>query len=70
MFVWIDLPPDVDSTQLFHAAIEHDVAFVPGTPFYANGGGTNTMRLNFSLPTPDRIEEGIARLGRSMRAML
>jgi 2-aminoadipate transaminase len=70
MFVWIDLPPDVDATRLFHAAIEYDVAFVPGTPFYANGGGTNTMRLNFSLPTPGQIEEGIARLGRSMRAML
>jgi 2-aminoadipate transaminase len=70
MFVWIELPPHVSSTDLFHAALEHEVAFVPGTPFYANGGGERTMRVNFSLPTVAQIEEGIARLGRSMRAMI
>jgi 2-aminoadipate transaminase len=69
MFVWVMLPAQTNSTSLFHAAIENDVAFVPGEAFYANGGGTNTLRLNFSLPTPAQIEEGIARLGRAMRAL-
>jgi 2-aminoadipate transaminase len=70
MFVWITLPPHVDSTQLFHTAIKHDVAFVPGATFYANGGGQNTMRLNFSLPTPAQIEEGITRLGQAVRDVI
>jgi DNA-binding transcriptional MocR family regulator len=70
MFVWLMLPPGLDALELFHEAIKHEVAFVPGTPFYANGGGGHTMRLNFSLPTAEQIEEGIARLGRSMRGKL
>jgi 2-aminoadipate transaminase len=70
MFVWVTLPPQLDSTRLFHTAIEHQVAFVPGTPFYANGGGTSTMRLNFSLPTAEQIEAGIARLGEAIRDVL
>jgi 2-aminoadipate transaminase len=70
MFVWLMLPPGLDALELFHEAIKHEVAFVPGTPFYANGGGGHAMRLNFSLPTAEQIEEGIARLGRSMRGKL
>lgn len=70
MFIWVTLPPHIDSTTLFHAAIEHEVAFVPGTTFYANGGGANTMRLNFSLPSCDCIREGIARLGQAMHDIL
>jgi 2-aminoadipate transaminase len=70
MFVWLMLPPGLDALELFHEAIKHEVAFVPGTPFYANGGGNHAMRLNFSLPTAEQIEEGIGRLGCSMRARL
>jgi 2-aminoadipate transaminase len=44
--------------------VEQKVAFVPGAPFYAAGGGHNTMRLNFSNATEDKIREGISRLGR------
>jgi len=39
------------------------VAFVPGEPFHPNGGGRNTMRLNFSNASPEMITEGIHRLG-------
>lgn len=70
MFVWVTLPPHLDSTDLFHTAIEHQVAFVPGTPFYANGGGEHCMRLNFSLPSPAKITEGIARLGSAIQELL
>lgn len=70
MFVWLTLPPQVDAAALFHAAIEHDVAFVPGASFHANGGGNNTLRLSFSLSTPERIAEGVARLGRVVREAL
>jgi hypothetical protein len=39
-------------------------AYVPGRAFHATGGGENTLRLNFSMPSVERIEAGIARLGR------
>lgn len=69
MFIWLTLPPQFDSLALLHKALEYDVAFVPGTCFYANGGGENTIRLNFSGPSPAQIIEGIGRLGRMFRAV-
>lgn len=62
MFLWLTLAPDRDSTALLRSALERQVAFVPGSAFYAHGGGRNTLRLNFSHATPERITEGIARL--------
>ena len=70
MFIWLTLPAHIDTTELLQASLEQRVAFVPGTSFYANGGGTNTMRLNFSHSAPDRIAEGVARLARSITARL
>jgi len=64
LFLWMTLPAHVCSQEVFRAAVEHDVAFVPGAPFHPCGGGHNTMRLNFSYADPERIREGIARLGR------
>jgi 2-aminoadipate transaminase len=46
------------------------VAFVPGAPFYATGGGTNTMRINFSFATPEKMLVGIERLGKVLREMV
>jgi 2-aminoadipate transaminase len=64
LFLWIVLPDWMDTAELLKAAIKEKVAFVPGSPFYPNGGGHNTMRLNFSYGTEAMIVEGIARLGR------
>lgn len=63
MFVWATLPSGYSSNELFERAIREDVAILPGTPFYTDGGGSSTMRLNFSNSSPERIEEGISRLG-------
>lgn len=63
LFLWATIPEQIDSAELLKVAIEKKVAFVPGAPFYACGGGHNTMRLNFSNATPDNIREGIRRLG-------
>jgi 2-aminoadipate transaminase len=63
LFIWAILPELMDATALLREAIEEKVAFVPGTAFYDDGSGKNTMRLNFSNATPEKIEEGIARLG-------
>ncbi|HEY3311259.1 MAG TPA: PLP-dependent aminotransferase family protein [Anaerolineales bacterium] len=70
MFLWGVLPPQMDTTELIKKAIERKVAFVPGAPFHANGGGKNTMRLNFSYCSPDVIREGTTRLGLLLREVV
>jgi len=70
MFLWVTLPNGCSSMKLFDKAIEKKVAFVPGKPFYTNGGGDNSLRLNFSNAEPDRIEEGIKRLAESLEEFL
>jgi 2-aminoadipate transaminase len=64
LFLWGVLPEGLKSADVLKLAIEQKVAFVPGSPFYALGGGENTMRLNFSNATPEKIREGISRLGK------
>ncbi len=63
MFLWVTLPEGINTTQLFDRAVSLKVAYVPGAPFFPKGGGENTMRLNFSNAKPEKIREGIARLG-------
>lgn len=70
MFLWATLPEGVSSMELFDKAVEENVAFVPGPPFHADGSGLNTMRLNFSNSEPEKIEEGIRRLGKCMKSFL
>lgn len=65
LFLWGTVPEWLDMTSVLKTAIEEEqVAFVPGTSFYPCGGGKNTMRLNFSNATPEKIQDGISRLGR------
>jgi 2-aminoadipate transaminase len=63
LFVWAILPEPIDAAEILHAAIAENVAFVPGTAFFPDGSGGNTFRLNFSNATPQKIKEGIRRLG-------
>jgi 2-aminoadipate transaminase len=63
LFLWVTLPEHLDSVDLLQDALKEKVAFVPGISFHPNGGGRNTMRLNFSYSRPEVIEEGIRRLG-------
>ena len=62
-YVWATLPEHLDTGSMLAAAIEHKVAYVPGTAFYPDGRGTDQMRLAFCYPPEDRIREGIGRLG-------
>ncbi len=63
MFCWIELDKDTDTSKLYKRSIENKVAFVPGVYFYANKDTKNTLRLNFSNVSKDKIEEGIKILG-------
>ncbi len=62
-YVWVTLPEYFDTPTLLAAAIEHKVAYVPGTAFYSDGRGRRQLRLSFSYPTEERIQEGVWRLG-------
>ena len=62
LFLWVTLPKSVNSRQLLDEALRHDVAFVPGDPFFADGDKGSHMRLNFSNATPEMIREGVRRL--------
>jgi DNA-binding transcriptional MocR family regulator len=63
LFIWVTLPPTLDATTVLQDALATDVAFAPGIAFFAHGGGQHMMRLNFTCMEPDRIVEGIRRLG-------
>ena len=67
MFLWATLPEKMSSLDLFNRAIAMKVAFVPGQAFYADGGGSNTMRLNYSNSDNERIAEGIKRLAKAIK---
>jgi len=71
MFVWVELPEGVDSARLLPIAIEQEkVAFVPGEPFHPNGGGENTLRLNFTHAPSEVILDAVGRLGRVLERAL
>jgi 2-aminoadipate transaminase len=64
MFLWMTLPDGMSALDLFERAIQEKVAFVPGQAFFTDGGGANTLRLNFSNADEERIQEGMRRLSR------
>ena len=59
LFLFLTLPEGFDSVRFYDTALDAGVAYVAGSFFYPDGGGHNTMRLNFSFMTADRIREGI-----------
>jgi DNA-binding transcriptional MocR family regulator len=61
-FSWLTLP-GVDAVELARRAAEQGVAAVPGTLFFTDGRGADSLRLSFSMVDEERIDEGIARLG-------
>ena len=67
LFVWAELPEGMDAMAALNRAIEQNVAFVPGTHFYPDGGHANTLRLNFSMQEADVIRAGMERLGRAIK---
>lgn len=70
MFIWVTLPGHINSTQLLEEAIAQNVAFVPGASFYGNEPELNTLRLSFVTVPPEKIREGVAKLGKLIAAKL
>lgn len=63
LFIWVVLPEYIDTNELLPKAAARNVAYIPGVPFYADGGGKNAMRLNFSNASLEQLDRGIKSLG-------
>lgn len=64
LFVWGEFKGcDLDTGALLSKAVEHNVAYIQGQVFYADGSGRNTLRLNYSNASPEKIDEGLKALG-------
>ncbi len=64
MFFWVELPARLDATALLPRAVAAGMAYVPGAPFFPQGGHAHTLRLSFVTVAPALIEQGVAALGR------
>ncbi|PKG32235.1 PLP-dependent aminotransferase family protein [Methanoregula sp.] len=62
MFLMATLPEGLSSRKVFDEGVKNKVAVLPGLPFYVDGGGTDTIRLNFSAASEDQIADGMHRL--------
>jgi 2-aminoadipate transaminase len=61
-YVWVTLPPQLDSKSMLPRAVKELIAYTPGTAFFADGNGRHNIRLSFCYPKPDAIRLGVRRL--------
>jgi 2-aminoadipate transaminase len=66
MFLMATLPHGLSSMTVFEVGIKQGVAVLPGLPFYVDGGGSDTIRMNFSMAPEEQIKEGMVRLARGI----
>ena len=57
----------IAADRALERALQQDVAFVPGWPFYAGEADRRTLRLSFTTHTPEEIADGLVRLGTALR---
>ena len=67
MFLWVEVPGVEDTVELFKQCLEHNVAFVPGDPFYAGEPQPGAFRLNYSNAQEDQIKAGMKQLGEALQ---
>ena len=67
-FLWATLPAQIDSDAMIARAVQNGVIYVAGEAFFVGPTmGRNIIRLSFSQPSPERIREGVSRLGQTVR---
>ena len=69
-YVWLTVPEGIDTKAMLPRAVTARVAYASGTGFYADGFGSQQLRLSFCYPTPERITEGVRRLAGVLEAEL
>lgn len=67
MFLWVEVPGVDDTVALFKECLKHNVAFVPGDPFFAGKAQPGTFRLNYSNAQEDKIKAGMKQLGAALQ---
>jgi 2-aminoadipate transaminase len=70
LFMLVTLPEGYDTRDLFDLAIKENVAFIIGEVFFCDGGGQNTLRLNFSYVSDEKMIEGVKRLAKATRKLM
>ena len=70
MFLWVQLPEGADARVILERCLKEKVAFVPGDSFYPNGGHKNTMRVNYSVSSAEKIRIGVEKMARVIREYL
>ena len=68
MFLWVKLPAGMDAQALLAKAVERNMAFVPGAPFYAGDAQHNTLRLSYVTVSAEQINQGIQALADAIRS--
>ncbi|MCM6777772.1 PLP-dependent aminotransferase family protein [Nocardia sp. CDC159] len=66
MFVWVDFTDGTDTVELLPRAVEHGVAFVPGSAFAVSAAYRNSMRLCFTTSDAPTLHEAVDRLVRAV----
>ena len=69
MFIWVTLPEHLDAGTFLDIALEKGIAYVPGEFFYADEGPKNTLRMNFTTVSEEKIVEGIKLLGQALHGV-
>ncbi len=69
-FIFITLPQNLDAEELLCEAIDENVAFVAGRPFFIDDSGRNTVRLSFAQSTNNEIEKAIREIGQIIKKHL
>jgi len=67
LFLFLTMPHGFDAVKFYDKALEAGVAYVAGEFFHPDRSGKNTMRLNFSFMTPERMTEGIRILSKLLK---
>ena len=68
LFLFLTMPEGFDAVKFYDTALDAEVAYVAGEFFHPDGSGKNTMRMNFSFMTEEKITEGVQLLARLLRA--
>jgi len=67
LFTWIEIPSNINARELLEECLKQNVAFVPGGPFFPNGGKENFFRINYSNMPEERIIEGLKIMGKIIK---
>ena len=67
LFLFLTMPEGFEAVKFYDKALDAGVAYVAGEFFHPDGSGKNTMRMNFSFMSPEKITEGVRLLAELLR---